>query len=69
MKIIYEFNMPDDKYEYDIAVHSQGMYNALFEIREYVRSVEKYDVDKDNQEKSLNIIRDIIYESGFDFIE
>jgi hypothetical protein len=41
-KAILEFNLPDDQYEFDLAVKAPDMRSALEDIREYLRANVKY---------------------------
>ena len=42
MKAILEFNLPDDKYDFQVAVNGEEYLNTLLEIRERVRQIWKY---------------------------
>ena len=43
MKAILEFNLPDDQYEFDLAVDAREMYHALNDVRNYLRAKVKYE--------------------------
>ena len=45
MKATLEFNLPDDQWAFDNAVNASDYVVALNEIRQAVRSHNKYDVD------------------------
>ena len=42
MKILMEFNLPEDRYEYNVTNNAQKYRNALTNIQEYLRSQIKY---------------------------
>lgn len=42
MKAILEFNLPEDKNEWDNAVNANNMYCAIWDIRQEIRRVWKY---------------------------
>ena len=42
MKAVLEFNLPDDKYDFQVAVNGEEYLNTLLEIRERVRQIWKY---------------------------
>jgi hypothetical protein len=47
MKAILEFSLPDEKYEYELAVKASNYYRCVCDLRETYRSIIKYDaVDK-----------------------
>ena len=58
MKVILEFNLPEDKEEYDTA--SKGMDWALLvlDIDQFIRNKIKYEQDKDG---ILQLVRDRLY--------
>ena len=70
MKAILEFNLPEDKEEYDTA--SKGMDWALLvlDIDQFIRNKIKYEQDKDG---ILQLVRDRLYfnmeEKGLQFPE
>jgi hypothetical protein len=70
MKAILEFNLPEDKEEFDVA--SKGMDWALlaWDIDQFIRNKIKYEQDKDG---ILQLVRDRLYfnmeEKGLNFPE
>ena len=68
MKVILEFNLPEDKEEYDTA--SKGMDWALLvlDIDQFIRNKIKYEQDKDG---ILQLVRDRLHfnmeEKGLEF--
>lgn len=73
MKAILTFNLPDDKYEYDMAVKGKYWYNVAFRMHRYLRGKTKYlNYDEhDEYIKSMNDCKDmfltIMNENGVDF--
>lgn len=63
MKAILKFKLPDDKEEYEYAVDAPKMYNALWEIKQLIRSKLKYNPDglTDIELKQWEIIQDEFY--------
>ena len=49
MKATLEYTLPDDQHEYDLANNSGAMYNALFEIKNELRTLHKYGELSDQQ--------------------
>ena len=45
MKAIIEFNLPDDRDEYEMANNASKMYLALWDIKQMLRSKLKYNPD------------------------
>lgn len=43
MKVTFSFNLPDDDYDYHLHKQAQSMFDALDEIRQGLRTMEKYD--------------------------
>jgi hypothetical protein len=43
MKATIEFNLPDDQVEYDLCNKAQEMFDALKDVRNYLRSKVKYE--------------------------
>lgn len=37
------FNLPEDQYEFDLAVDARDMYHALNDVRNYLRAKVKYE--------------------------
>lgn len=63
MKAILKFKLPDDQSEYDMAVNAPKMYNALWQIKQLLRSKLKYNPDSltDIELKQWEIIQDEFY--------
>lgn len=45
MKIVLEYNLPDDQQDIWAAYNAQHLYTAIREIEQYIREVRKYDAD------------------------
>ena len=45
MKVKFEFQLPEDQQEYEYAVDAEKMYNALWDIKQLIRSKLKYNPD------------------------
>jgi hypothetical protein len=60
MKAIIEFELPDDQSEYEMAVDAPKMYNALWQIKQLLRSKLKYNPDEltDAELKQWEIMQD-----------
>ena len=63
MKAILEFELPDDQEEYEYAVNASKMYNALWQIKQLLRSKLKYNPDEltDIELKQWEIMQDEFY--------
>ena len=63
MKAILEFELPDDQSEYELVVDAPKMYNALWDIKQLIRSKLKYNPDglTDIELKQWEIIQDEFY--------
>ena len=63
MKATLEFNLPEDKHEWDNAVRSDAMYAALWDISQELRTMWKYKEYKTEEEFAIvDSIRDKFYE-------
>lgn len=64
MKAILEFNLPDDKIEYEIANKAQAYHTTLWEIDQYMRNTIKHgNCDfKDKEIKTVEKLRKIFLE-------
>ena len=64
MKATLEFNLPDDQYEFDVAVNGLNWKLFAIHIEEYLRAEWKYNEDKYNEDqyKTLVQIRERFYE-------
>jgi len=61
MKATIEFNLPEDKYEYDLANKSMSLHSCLLELEEEIRKIYKYEDLKKNQLEIVEIIREKFY--------
>ena len=63
MKAILEFKLPDDQSEYELAVNAPKMYNALWDIKQLIRSKLKHNSDSltDAELKQWEIMKDEFY--------
>ena len=59
MKVVLEYNLPDDQYNMWCAYNAAHLYTAIREIEQYVREVRKYDADP---VKTLERIQDSLAE-------
>lgn len=57
MKAILEFNLPDDKYDFEVHQKANRMLGALSEITESLRSRNKYGDDELSQEQCDKLYR------------
>jgi hypothetical protein len=63
MKATIEFNLPEDKYEWDNAIRADAMYLALWDLSQELRSMWKYKEYKTEEEYAIvETIRDKFYE-------
>ena len=64
MKAILEFKLPDDQSEYELAVNAPKMYNALWDIKQLIRSKLKHNSDSltDAELKQWEIMQDEFFE-------
>lgn len=63
MKATLEFNLPEDKHEWDNAVKADAMYAALWDLSQEFRRMCKYQTFETNEEYAIvEAIRDKFYE-------
>jgi hypothetical protein len=62
MKVIIEYNLPDDQFEFNSAVKSMKMWHALTEIKDELRSIWKYEDLKENEFEMVERIREKFFE-------
>ena len=62
MKATLEFNLPDDKHEWDNAIRADAMYSSLWDISQELRTLWKYEELNDDEWKMVERIRDKFYE-------
>jgi hypothetical protein len=58
MKANLEFNLPEDQHEYDIAIKSSAMYNALWDVNTMLRKYYKYSELPSGQLEIVEAIRE-----------
>ena len=62
MKAILEFNLPEDKVDFDLALQGSGWKHVCWEMDQYLRKELKYSDDKSFEElKLLQYVRDELY--------
>ena len=63
MKAILEFNLPDDKNEWENAMRADAMFCALFDLSQELRTMWKYQQYQTEEEYAIvETIRDKFYE-------
>jgi len=62
MKAILEFNLPEDKYEWENAIRADAMYLALWDLSQELRTLWKYEELSDDEWKMVERIRDKFHE-------
>lgn len=63
MKAMLEFNLPEDKHEWDNAVKADAMYAALWDLSQELRTMCKYQTFETNEEYAIvEAIRDKFYD-------
>jgi len=62
MKATIEFNLPEDQHEYDLAVKSSAMYNALWDVYTMLRKYYKYSELPSGQLEIVEAIREEFFE-------
>lgn len=63
MKVIIEFNLPEEEVEFYCATKGTAMLNVLFELRTEIRNMLKYGELKPNQYEILEDIQRLLIES------
>lgn len=58
MKATIEFNLPEDKYEWNNAVQADAMFACLWDIQQELRRLWKYEELSEEQFKMVERIRD-----------
>lgn len=58
MKAILEFNLPEDKFEYETAVQSVAMWGVLYDMQAELRAMYKYGDYTAEQNQIIEKIRD-----------
>lgn len=59
MKSILEFNLPEDRHEFETAIHAVKYISALDDIQQYIRSKLKYEENTDREIEILEHIRSL----------
>ena len=62
MKATIEFNLPEDKYEYDLANKSSSLLSCIIELEMEIKRLNKYEDLKKNQLEIVEKIRVNFYE-------
>lgn len=62
MKATLEFNLPEDKIEWDNAVRADAMYASLWDLSQELRTLWKYEELNDDEWKMVERIRDRFYD-------
>jgi len=62
MRVILEFDLPDEAEEYRTATRAGAMACVIEDVRQYVRSRLKYESPGKEASKDLESIRDLIHE-------
>lgn len=63
MKAILEFNLPEDREQYNIAFHAGDLYSTLYDFDQWLRHLEKYEgVNTLNIDEIRSKIREIMRE-------
>lgn len=73
MKATLEFNLPDEKVEFDMSINGQKMYLVLWEMDQWLRSNTKYAPDDMSEdaynayEKCREKLRELMMEENIGF--
>jgi len=62
MKATLEFNLPEDKDEFEIASHASSYRMVIFDMDAYLRSRLKYEQNTEEVHTTLQAVRDKLYE-------
>lgn len=60
MKSILEFNLPEDKDDFDMAVKAPNYYNALWDLSNKIRGLDKYE---DKESITIDELRKLFYDT------
>jgi len=75
MKAILEFNLPEDKVEYDLANNSQNLHSTLRDMDQWLRSNIKYAPDTMSEDtfnayqKCREQLREFMVENNVKFLD
>jgi hypothetical protein len=53
MKVMIEFNLPDEQIEYDMYNNTNKYFNVIWEFKQYMRNRLKYNEEHLNQDQYL----------------
>ena len=62
MKVIIEFNLPEDEYEYRNSVKANEMYNALWDIKKELRNALKYGELNESEYKAVESMQNRFFD-------
>jgi hypothetical protein len=62
MKAILEFNLPEDKYEWENAMRADAMYSVLWDLSQELRTLWKYEELSEEEWNMVERIRNKFYE-------
>lgn len=62
MKAILEFNLPEDKRDYEMANQASDMVAAIGHFEDRLRSYQKYGHDFKTADEAIQAIRTLLYE-------
>jgi hypothetical protein len=75
MKAILEFNLPEDKVEYDLANNAQNLHSTLWDMDQWLRSNIKYAPDTMSEDtfnayqKCREQLREFMTENNVKFLD
>jgi hypothetical protein len=61
MKAILEFDLPEEAYEFGLAIQSKNLSGAMFDIEQQLRSWYKYGHEFKDADEAIREIRDYFY--------
>jgi hypothetical protein len=61
MKAILEFDLPEEAYEFGLAIQSKNLRGAMFDIEQQLRSWYKYGHEFKDADEAIREIRDYFY--------
>lgn len=61
MKATLKFNLPEDKHEWENAVHADAMFACLWDVQQELRRLWKYEELSEEQFKMVEQIRDLFH--------
>lgn len=69
MKVIYEYDLPDDQNELSLAQYASDMFNSLYNISGIIRKFRKGWIEDDSIDALMDEISDELFESNYEKIE